>query len=195
MQSNTSNRIIKAISIISISVFVVFVIRFVVSFVSFVMSIMSIGSSEPAPTDKQMIEHFNSHKELFEELCSMIEHDLLSSYPLLASEKEEGEILSIPADRQAEYDSLMKKLHITWFYHPEWYHNRSDKTIRFYYWGKGDATWGIDKGFEYVPDRSNEGDKEFIEGDLSDTARERGENCSLYKKINDQWNLLLIYDR
>ena len=62
----------------------------------------------------------------------------------------------------------MKKLQIERFDHPKWYYNssRNDKTIQFYYWGKGDATWEIDKGFKYVPNRNNEEGKKFTEEEL-----------------------------
>jgi len=147
------------------------------------------------PTDAHMIEHFNRNENDFKELRSMIEEDSLRFYPLSYLDKKAGDSLLISKNRQQEYDSIMKKLQIESFYHPEWYHDRSDKTILFLFWSIGDATWGIDKGFEYVPDRNNEEGKEFTDEELYDLAMKKYKNCDLYKKINDNWNLFLFYDR
>jgi L-rhamnose mutarotase len=147
------------------------------------------------PTDAQMIEHFNLHKRFFEELCLMIENDSIDHYPSFAQEKRNSKVLPISADRQLEYDSLMRKIQIVSFWYSNPYQITDNKSVLFFYFGKGDATWGIDKGYEYVPERSNEEGKEFTENELYDLSIEKHENCNLYKKINDKWNLFLIYDR
>lgn len=147
------------------------------------------------PTDAQMIEHFNLQKRFFEELCLMIENDSIDHYPSFAQEKRDSKVLPISADRQLEYDSLMRKIQIVSFWYSNPYQITDNKSILFFYFGKGDATWGIDKGYEYVPERSNEEGKEFTENELYDLSIEKHENCNLYKKINDKWNLFLIYDR
>jgi len=147
------------------------------------------------PTDAQMIGHFNRYEKEFEKLCSMIEEDSLWKYPLSYLDKKGGDSLHISANRQLEYDSLMEKLQIIRFVHPKWAHNRNDKTIRFFSWGIGDATWGIDKGYEYAPERNNEEGKKFAEEELYDLAMKIHENCNLYKKINKNWDLFFMYDR
>jgi len=147
------------------------------------------------PTDAQMIEHFNLHKRFFEELCLMIENDSIDHYPSFAQEKRDSKVLPISADRQLEYDSLMRKIQIVSFWYSNPYQITDNKSVLLFYFGKGDATWGIDKGYEYVPERSNEEGKEFTENELYDLSIEKHENCNLYKKINDKWNLFLIYDR
>ena len=167
------------------------------SFFAFALLVGSCGQKQPIPTDAQMIEHFELNKTLFEELCSMIENDALDHFPLFAQEKRDSVLLSISADRELEYDLLMKKIQIQSFWDCNPYQEaEADKnSILFFYFVKGDATWGIEKGFEYVFDRSIEDDKEFTEKELYDLVIEKHENCQLYKKINDNWNLFIFYDR
>ena len=145
------------------------------------------------PTDAQMIEHFNQYQKELEKLYLMIKNDSINHYPLFA--QEEGKTLSISSNRQLEYDFLMKKIQIKSLWYSNPYQNSVNESVLFFYFGKGDATWGIDKGYEYVPDKYNETDKEFTEEELYDVAMKKHENCNLYKKINNNWNLFLMYDR
>jgi len=133
--------------------------------VSLAIMILTHEKGPPVPTDAEMIEHFKSNEKLFEELRLVIRKD--------------------STDRELEYNSLMEKIQII----------RFRGTNLFIYFEKGDATWGIEKGFEYVFDRMNEKDKEFTEKELYDFAIEKQENCDIYKKINDNWNLFIMYDR
>jgi len=133
--------------------------------VSLAIMILTHEEGPPVPTDAEMIEHFKSNEKLFEELRLVIRKD--------------------STDRELEYNSLMEKIKII----------RFRGTNLFVYFEKGDATWGIEKGFEYVFDRMNEKDKEFTEKELYDFAIEKQENCDIYKKINDNWNLFIMYDR
>jgi len=157
--------------------------------------LMGCNSGQPVPTDVEMIEHFKKHEILFEELCSMIENDSLRHYPLFAQEIRDSIPLAISAERASEYDSLMKVIQIKSFLGYSNHINSERESILFFYFEKGDATWGIEKGFEYVLDRSKEDNKEFTEMELYDLAIEKRENCFLYKKINEKWNLFLFYDR
>jgi hypothetical protein len=178
----TLNLIIKAI-VVFVPILIVIVLIPII--VSLVIMIHVYEKGPPVPTDAEMIEHFKSHEKLFEELCLMIKNDYsLSSFPLSIHEKEMGKLLSVSVDREFEYNSLMEKIQIIRF----WNKN-------LVYFEKGDATWGIEKGFEYVLDRTEEENKEFTEEELYDLAIEKLGNCNLYKKINDNWNLYIMYDR
>jgi hypothetical protein len=157
------------------------------------VALLEVGSDKrKTPADADMTAHFRLHEAGFETLRSMIENDTLSHYPLFAQEKRDSVPLSVSAEREAEYQSLMNEIQVLRF---EYYPEDGKNTILFYYFKKGNATWGIDKGFEYVNDRTNEQDKDFTEKELYDTAIELNQNCRLYKKINDRWNLFIMYDR
>ena len=164
----------------------------IIAFVLMIFCIAKCNKGEPVPTDVQMIEHFKLNETFFEELHSMIENDSLRRFPLYVHEKKEGKVLPISVDRELEYDSLMKKIQVTEF---RAFSPFRENSILFFHFIKGDATWGIEKGFEYVFDRSKEDDKEFTERELYDLVIEKHENCQLYKKINDNWNLFIFYDR
>jgi L-rhamnose mutarotase len=164
-------------------------------FALIIFCIAKCNKGAPVPTDTEMIAHFQRHETVFGELCFMIEKDSLSHIPLFIQEKEQGMVLLISAEREFEYDSLMDKIQITSIWNSSPFQRETKNSILFYYFTKGDATWGIEKGFEYVFDRTKEDDKEFTEKELHDLAIERYENCELYKKINDNWNLFIIYDR
>jgi len=179
----TLNLVVK---VVAVFVPILIVIVLIPIMVSLAIMIYAHEKGPPVPTDAEMIEHFKLHEKLFEELYSMIKNDYpLSSFPLSIHEKEMGKLLPISTYRELEYNSLMEKIQII----------RFKGTNLFVYFEKGDATWGIEKGFEYVFDRMNEKDKEFTEKELYDFAIEKRENCDLYKKINDNWNLFIMYDR
>ena len=125
----------------------------ILSLFAFALLVGSCGQKQPIPTDNPMIEHFQAHEKLFEELRSMIENDNLSHYPLYASEVRDSVPLSISAERALEYDTLMQKIQITRFWYFSPLREDEKNSIEFYYFVKGDATWGIEKGFEYVVDR------------------------------------------
>jgi hypothetical protein len=146
------------------------------------------------PSDAQMIEHFNLHLADFKKLCSWIEEDNINHFPLYSNEKRDGVVLTIPKEREAEYDTLMSKTGIISFSHPYRYRDVKSQTIQFYYFGKGDATWGIDKGYEYDPGKE-EMQERFTNNELLNEALTLNKNVFLYKVINENWNLFLIYDR
>jgi len=180
----TLSLIIKTITVL-VPILIAIVLLPIIVSLAIMISVYEKGP--PVPTDAEMIEHFKLHEKLFEELRSMIKYDhYLDNFPLSIHEKNSGKHLPISIDRELEYNSLMKKIKIT----------RFSKLVEFIYFEKGDATWGIIKGFEYVSDRTNEKGKEFTEKELSDFAvNEKRTNCELYKKINDNWNLFIMYDR
>lgn len=164
--------------------------------IGIVITVGGCSDAQPVPTDAQMIRHFEENSTLFEELCLMITSDNLRHYPQYASEIRDSVPLPISAARALAYDSLMAKVQIQSFcnFNPFQTLN-SENSILFDFFVKGDATWGIERGFEYVFDRDIESKKEFTEQELYDTAMERFENCELYKKIDDKWNLFFFYDR
>ena len=185
----TLNLIIKVITVLIIISLIPILIMTAIMFSAY-------EKGPLVPTDTEMIEHFQLHETLFEELRTMIEYDSLRSFPLSVHEKKEGKILPISVDRESKYDSLMKKTQIIRFWYSNPFQKAKENSILFFYFEKGDATWGIEKGFEYVFDRAEEEDKEFMEIELYDSVIEKYKNnCFLYKKINDKWNLFIFYDR
>jgi len=175
----------KILTVIIAVVIALITIYIVVIAILTLIMITAMGKGAHVPTDAEMIEHFRSNEVSFEELRSMIEKDTsLRNYPLSVHEEKDSTRLSISTDRALEYDYLMGKIQITCIW------NRH----LFVYLEKGDATWEIVKGFEYVPDRTIETDKEFTEKELYDLAITRN-YCVIYKRINDNWNLYLRYDR
>jgi hypothetical protein len=163
--------------------------------IALIVVCIQLSDHRPTPTDAEMTQHFKLNETLFEELRIMIENDTLSHFPLFAQEERDNIFLSISIERGLEYESLMRKLQIIQFLNANPFTTPSENSILFYYFSKGDATWGIDKGFEYVTSRAKEGGKEFAEKELRDLVREKQDNCNLYKKINGNWNLFIFYDR
>jgi hypothetical protein len=160
----------------------------------FLTLVFGSGDKRKMPADAQMIEHFKLHETLFEELRNMIDNDTLSHYPPHAQDKRDGIPLSISHERELEYISMLKEIQIEGIKHYWWRKN----SIQFTYFEKGSATWGIEKGFEYVFDRANEEEKSkvFTDKELHDFVVEsKLDNCTFYKKINANWNLYIEYDR
>ncbi|MCL2327299.1 MAG: hypothetical protein FWC39_02165 [Bacteroidetes bacterium] len=169
-------------------------ILIIVSTLAIIVS--SCTQKQNIPADAQMIAHFELNKTLFEELRSMIENDTLRSFPLTYHDKKEGKVLHISQERELEYDTVMKKIQVAEFWAFSPFSPFRENSILFFHSGKGDATWSIDKGFEYVFDRTKEEGKKFTEMELYDAVFEKWVNqCEYYKKINDNWNLFIFYDR
>lgn len=162
------------------------------TFVSLFILLIAISctTKNPVPTDAQMIEHFNANKESLEELVSLIMEDNLNYYPLFIQDKENGVQLNISKERELEYIRLMDKLSIKRFRRP--FKFEKINSIVFYYYEKGDATWSIDKGYEYMLTPNNS--FTYEEGELWEVAR-RYNHADLRKKLNDRWNLVIMYDR
>jgi hypothetical protein len=144
------------------------------------------------PSDSQMIEYFSGHKSDFEQLSLWVQQDKLDHFPLFAQEEKSKIALDISEDRAKEYTNLMAKLSIARIWHPFKLEGRN--TIVFTYFEKGNATWEVEKGFEYRPNDIVVEDTNFIENDLWNEAL-KYDNATLYKKIDDNWNLFLTYDR
>ena len=155
------------------------------------LSFFNCGSNQ-IPSDKEMIDFFNSHEDEFEKLAIMVEEDKFDHFPLREREKNMGISLDISEERISEYMNIMEKLSIEAIRHPT--KSRGRNTIVFMYMGKGDATWGIDKGFEYCPDSLLMEETVFTESELWDEALKHT-NIILYKNINAKWNLFLWYDK
>jgi len=165
---------IPILGIIALMPFIIMIIGFSLAF----------PKGPPMPTDAEMIEIFNSHEKIFEELHLMAKKDGLDGIPLTDFEKARGYILPISADRELEYDSLMKEIKVI----------RLDDNNLFVSYSKGDATWGIEKGFEYAYGRIN--DRKYTEKELRDAVYEKVvPRCEYYKKINEHWNLYIKYER
>lgn len=141
------------------------------------------------PSDIEMINYFNQNKNYFDNLYLMIEEDKLDHYPLFAQEKRNDISLPISEYRESEYKTLMEGLNLIRFYHPY----KGHKIVYFIYATSGDATWGIDKGYEFYGEKMQE--KEFINNELLDEALKKNVNTLLFKQINESWNLFLMYDR
>jgi len=180
---NMIKKLIKVLISISIFTLLAIIIIFLIQLIPIIM-LESVTDRQRVPTDAEMIEHFKLHENYFEKLRLMMENDGLWNYPLSIHEKNSGIILPITADRQEEYDSLMQKIQIV----------RLDrgKVVRII---KGDATWEVIKGYEYISDKKYSVRK-YIEEELYSSVRQcEYDDCLLYKKINDRWDLFIFYDK
>jgi hypothetical protein len=149
--------------------------------------------SDPVPTDAQMIERFYLYESDFEKLCDWVDQDKIKHFPLTERDIRYGDVLTISDERAKEYSDLMKKISIT----DLWYVNES---VTLDYFANGDATWGVYKSYECYPKgfanyERNSDCRYDIENDLLDEAKKYArKNSCLYKRINDRWDIFLLYD-
>ena len=218
MLSKSSKRVLTGTAILTVSVYLIYRYWYypVGILFSLIVGIMNIGRSLE-PTDKQMIEHFRQNEKSFDRLLrlssflvmdstldkhyplhsmserqksfrSFLENNPLYYYNLLPARKENDDIRFLsPVDREKESKHLMKKLKIRSCSRLNPYYRNN--SVDFVYFHEG----GPFKGYEYVYDRTEEDkSKIFIETeeDISDLRRKRSEEIhTLYKKIDDNWNL------
>ena len=221
MLSRSFKRFISIASIISVFGFLLYKYRMYifVLLMFFIKAFIVIIDRTPEPTDKQMTEHFRRNEKSFNRLVclwsfpemdidsmdkffplnimseqelairSFFENNTLYYYNLIPFRKENDDIRFLARmDREKERDHLMENLKIRGGTRLVPYYITNSISFSYYYEG------GSIKGFEYVYNRNEEeyDKKIFIETnkDLSNLIRRSGE-YTLYKKIDDNWNLYI----
>jgi len=186
---------IKIFLIVIIAILGVVVIVTLSPVLLMILVMVVFGDHRPTPTDSKMIAHFESNEVVFERLRQMFACDSMEHIPLFYDEKRDGEVLPISAEREHEYDSLMKEIQVTRISDRHFFPGTKNMIV-FDYFSKGDATWGIEKGYEYISNRAEEKDKRFIfTKEESDDIARKEEHVFFCKKINDHWNIFAFYDR
>ena len=152
------------------------------------------------PTDREMINHFNSHKTDFEMIRKIMAEDTISAFdypPVLLDGKYKNAKDSIyfnqlSIDKKRKLDSLLQNIQCSGIF------VRSNDEIIFNYYSYGGIGWGVDKNFIYTKRNFNEtSDVEVCpaETDMSEKRYNSMKNCHLVKELGNHWYIELNYDR
>lgn len=144
------------------------------------------------PTDKEMTQVFSAQKEPFEELKNHILKDTkFHYYPFIGKGYDSQYEKEMTKADKTYYAKITDSLKITNM------NKTPDEGIFFECAEKGDATWGVNKGYYYKEGKIEEDDDtKIITGELAEACEKLNKNhCILYKKIEDNRYLFLRYDK
>lgn len=168
------------------------------------------------PTDQEMIDNFNKHKVVFEEIRQLVATDMpVGHYPLFQYDKDSVQMDLVPLEKRLLLDSLLKTVGIERVYYTEKDFDVRDtiyaKRITFLYYSWGLSITGGAKSYVYAPHlkdvlKSYEEElladpelgkftiKKLTDEDLDKVAQRYTTDTELYRALNGDWYIMREWD-
>lgn len=168
------------------------------------------------PTDQEMIDNFNKHALVFDEIRQLIATDMpVGHYPLFQYDRDSVEMAQVPLEKRLLLDSLLKTAGIERVYYTEKDFDVIDtiyaKRITFLYYAWGLSITGGAKSYVYAPhleDALKSYEEELLadpelgkfmiqkltDEDLDKVAQQHSTDLELYRPIKDDWYIHLSWD-
>jgi hypothetical protein len=139
------------------------------------------GCRQPAPSDESMISIFVSHRDVFENLRTMIFKDgysVISMDPEWSQKRDARSDSTVPADVKRRYFPLFRQIHIRQL------QSGKDGSAAFLVWAVGLGGNGDYKWYQYRPARV-----ENLVDSLDSVDRKQQRIVFYHRKIADDWYL------
>ena len=163
-----------------------------------------------------MIDNFNKHKVVFEEIRQLVATDMpVGHYPLFQYDKDSVQMDQVPLEKRLLLDSLLKTVGIERVYYTEKDFDVRDtiyaKRITFLYYSWGLSITGGAKSYVYAPHlkdvlKSYEEElladpelgkftiKKLTDEDLDKVAQRYTTDTELYRALNGDWYIMREWD-
>jgi hypothetical protein len=141
-----------------------------------------VAHSDDPPSDKAMIAHFEKHRQTFDRLVEMAQHDHgLKRVDDNWTEPENPESIGVSKERISKYRQLFEQARVSRGFSA---YSRQQGQIDFLYWGRGSAiSSDYSKKFSYCPTTPKP-----ILPSLDRSSRQNG-----YRRIVGNWYLHVEY--
>ena len=173
----------------------------------FLVSLLFVSCGEPPmpPSDEEMIRHFTTHEAAFNGIREIISRCPYGMYyPPYNNEEDTACLRGIPVGDRQMLDSLLKEIGCerVFYYGTEFRkeigrHIQDTTFTRFTipYFSHGYSIGGTGKDFSYDPGLKNDITRRITEhGDLNEIYRRKYNDTTLYKRIKEDWYIVLEHD-